>query len=93
MTGTCKSLSWLKFDVDNQDKTLVKVLWCSACTKFDSSISGMKNYASASIIGSTNNRARNITDHAASEQHKVDMLCLGTGYALLLSAVQSLKGC
>ena len=76
MTG--KPLSWLKCDVDDQDKTLVKVLRCSACTMFDSSIRGMKNYPSARIIESTNNRASNITDHAASEQHKVAMRCLQT---------------
>ena len=45
-------------------------------TKFDSSIRGMKNYSSARITGSANHRASNITDHAASEQHKVAMLCL-----------------
>ena len=27
-----QSLTWLKYDVDDQDKTLVKVLQCSACT-------------------------------------------------------------
>ena len=69
MTG--KSLSWLKYDMDDQDKTFVKGLSCSACTMFDISIRGMKNYPSAWIIGPTNNRASDITDHGASEQHKV----------------------
>ena len=64
-----QSLTWLKYDRGDQDKTLVKVLRCSACTKFDSSIHGMKNYSSAWIIGMTNHRVSNITDHAASEQH------------------------
>ena len=76
MTGM--SLSWLKQDADNQDKALVKVLRCSACTKFDSSIRGMNNYPSAWITGSTNNRASNVTDHATSEQHKIAMFHLRT---------------
>ena len=76
-----QSLTWLKYDVDDQDKTLVKVLRYSACTKFDTSIRGMKNYSSAWSIGSTNHRASNITDHAASEQHKVAMLRLRTEQA------------
>ena len=69
-----QSLTWLKYDVDDQDETLVEVLPCSDCTKFDSSICETKNYSSAWIIWSTNHRARNITDHAASKQHKVVML-------------------
>ena len=73
-----QSLTWLKYDVDDQDKTLVKVLRCSACMKFNSSIRGMENYPSVWIIGSTNHRASNITDHAAGEQHKVTMLRLRT---------------
>ena len=73
-----QSLTWLKYDVDNQDETLIKVLQCSACMKFDSCIHGMKNYSSAWNTGSTNHRASNIIDHAASEQHKVAMLCLHT---------------
>ena len=48
------------------------------CTKFDSSIRGMKNYSSAWIIETTNHRASNITDHVASGQHKVAMLHLHT---------------
>ena len=34
-------LNWLKYDVDDRDKSPVKVLWCSACTKLDSCIRGM----------------------------------------------------
>ena len=66
-----QSLTCLNYDVDDQEKTLAKLLRCSACTKFDSSIRGMKNYSSAWIIGSTNHRTSSITDHAANEQHKV----------------------
>ena len=93
MTG--KSLIWLKYDVDNQDKTLVKVCGVALARSFDSSIREIKNYPSAWISGLTNYRASNITDHAAtcSEQHKADMLRLGTGRAPLLRAVQSLKAC
>ena len=38
----------------------------------------MKNYPSTWITGSTNNRASNVTDHAASEKHKIAMLRLRT---------------
>ena len=48
-----QSLTWFKYSVNDQDKTLVKVLWCRACTKFDSSIRGMKNYFNTWITGST----------------------------------------
>ena len=65
-------------NVGNQDKMLIKVLWCSAYTKVNSSIYGMKNYSSAWIIESTNHWASNITGHAASAQHKVAMLRLWT---------------
>ena len=71
-----QSLTWLKYDGDDQDKMLVKVLRCSACMKFDSSIHRMKNYSSVWIFWSANHRPTNITDHAASEQHKVVMLRL-----------------
>ena len=83
-----QSLTWLKYDGDDQDKTLVKVLPCSACTKFDSSISRTKNYSSVWIVGSTNHRASNITGPAAIEQHKVVMLRC---YALLLCFVFALS--
>ena len=76
-----QSLTWLKYNVDDQDKMLVKVLQCSKCTKSDSCICGMKNYSSVWIIGSTNQRASNITDHVASEQHKVAMMHLRTAQA------------
>ena len=55
-----QSLTWLKYDVDDQDKKHVKVLRCSTCTKLDSSICGTKDYSSAWIIRSTNHRASNI---------------------------------
>ena len=48
--------------------------------KFDSSICGTKSYSSACILGLTN-RASNITDHAAGEQHKVATLHLQTEQA------------
>ena len=46
-----QSFPWLKYDIDDQDTMLVKVLRCSACTNFDSSIHRIKNYSSAWIIG------------------------------------------
>lgn len=37
-------LSWLRCDVDRQDKTLVDVLSCEVCTKHKGIITGMKNF-------------------------------------------------
>ena len=78
------------YDVDNQSKTSVKVLEYSTCTKLDSYIRGMENYFSTWITGSTNHRASNITDHAASEPHKVAVMCVRTDQAKATNLEQSL---
>ena len=47
------TLSWLRCDVDKRDRTSVETLWCEACRQHESSITGMKNFSSAWITGST----------------------------------------
>ena len=61
------SLSWLRCETN--DNTLVEKLWCHACRKYESSITGMKNFSSTWIKGSTNQKTSNVVDHATSEQH------------------------
>ena len=73
-----KTLSWLKCDIDTDDKTLVSSLWCQACRKHERSITGMKNFSRAWVVGSSNQRTRNIVDHAKSEQHRSAMSLIST---------------
>ena len=42
-------------------------------SRFETSIEGMKNFSRSWIVGSTNQRISNITDHANTEQHKAAM--------------------
>ena len=63
------TLSWLQCDKDSTS-SFVETLWCVACRKFETSIEGMKNFSRSWIVGSTNQRISNITDHANTEQHK-----------------------
>ena len=46
------SLSSLRCETN--DNAFVEKLWCHACRKYESSITGMKNFSSALIKGSTN---------------------------------------
>ena len=66
------SLSWLRCDTN--DNVLIDKLWCHACTKYESYITGMKNFSSAWIKGSTNQKTSNVVDHATSEQHTTAMV-------------------
>ena len=68
-----QTLTWLHCDVDSADPTLVAALWCEACRKHESSISGMKNYSRVWIAGSSNHKTSNILDHATSEQYRSAM--------------------
>ena len=63
------SLTWLKCDVDTQNKDYVAVLWCSVYREYNRKIYSMKNYSPAWITGSGNHRASNLLDHAKSDQH------------------------
>ena len=67
------SLSWLHCDPDNEDKSLVSLLWCALCRKYQAKIAGHKNFSQSWIDGSCNHKTSNITDHAKSEQHKSAM--------------------
>ena len=55
------------------DNVLVEKLWCHACRKYESSITGMKNFSSAWIKGSTNQKMSNVVDHATCEQQTTAM--------------------
>ena len=66
------SLSWLRCETN--DDALVEKLWCHACRKYESYIMGMKNFSSAWIKGSTNQKTSNLVDHATSEQHTTAMV-------------------
>ena len=68
------TLSWLRCDVSKEDKTVVEMLSCEACRKHEDSITGMKNFSSAWITGSSNQKMSNIVDHATSEQHRAAMV-------------------
>ena len=67
-----QSLTWLKCDVDTQNKNCVAVLWCSV-RRVQSRICSMKNYSQACITGSGNHRVSNMLDHARSDQHVMAM--------------------
>ena len=76
-----QTLTWLRCDVDKDDRNLVAVLWCSACREYDSKICSMKNYSRAWVTGSENQRTSNVLDHVASDQHKAAMSRLRTSQA------------
>ena len=65
------SLCWLRCETNNN--ALVEKLWCRACRKYESYITGMKNFSSAWIKGSTNQKMSSVMDHATSEQHTTAM--------------------
>ena len=62
------TLSWLRCDL-SEDKTVVEMLWCEACRKHEARLTDMKNFSTAWITGSSNQKTSNIIDHATSEQH------------------------
>ena len=68
-----KSLSWLRCERDPRDKTLVSVLWCEVCQKYEARIRGQKSFSKAWIEGMANQRTSNVLDHANSGQHKAAM--------------------
>ena len=69
-----QTLSWLRCDVRQEDKTIVEILWCEACRKHEDGITGMKNFSRAWIAGSSNQKTNKIIDHATSEQHHAAMI-------------------
>ena len=66
------SLSWLRCDQDQPDKTLVSALRYEMCRKYEARIRGQKNFSKAWIEG-TNPRTSNVLDRANSSQHKAAM--------------------
>ena len=70
-----QSLTWLRAEMDDQDKSLVSTLWCAVCGQYETRICGLKNVSRAWISGSSNHKTSNITDDANSEPHKAAMMC------------------
>ena len=68
-----QSLSWLRCDRDQRDRTLVSLLWCVVCRKYEANIRGYKNFSKSWIEGTSNQRTSNVIDHATSAQHKAAM--------------------
>ena len=46
-----QSLSWLRFQVDETDSSLVKSLTCMLCTKYESAICGLKTTQTHGLLG------------------------------------------
>ena len=69
-------MTWLRSEVDSQDKSLVSTLWCSVCRQYEKRICGHKNFSRAWIDGSSNHKTSNIADHANIEPHKAAMMYL-----------------
>ena len=69
-------MTWLRSEVDSQDKSLVSTLCCSVCRQYEKRICGHKNFSRACIDGSSNHKTSNIADHANSEPHKAAMMYL-----------------
>ena len=68
---------WLQCDKDTTDYT-VTLLWCEVCRKYKDQIRTMRNFSSAWVNGSANQRNSNIVDHAKSEQHAAAMARMRT---------------
>ena len=73
-----QTLSWWRFDTDKVDRNLVALLWCLACRDYQDKICSMKNYLSAWITGTENQRTSNVLDHVACNQHMAAMSPLRT---------------
>ena len=39
-----QSMAWLRADMDTQEKSLVSTLWCVACRKYESQLTGRKRH-------------------------------------------------
>ena len=68
---------WLRFTmlvkVWNEWQCACQKFWCHTCRKYGFFIMEMKNFSSAWIKGSTNQKTSNVVDHATSEQHTIAM--------------------
>jgi hypothetical protein len=61
-----QTLSWLRCDVNKEDKMVVETLWCESCRKHEDGIKGTKTFSRAWITGSSNQKTSNIVDHATT---------------------------
>ena len=68
------SLSWLRCNTDDKDKSLVDTLCCQVCRQHEEEITSMKNFSHVWIVGSTHHKTSNVLDHFTSEQHKAAMI-------------------
>ena len=65
-----QTLSWLRCNKTTEPgQKYIELLWCTACRKFEDKIRGVKNFSTAWIAGSANQKLSNVTDHAKSDQH------------------------
>ena len=68
---TRRSISLLRADMDDQDKSIVSTLWCVVCRKYETRTCRLKKFSRAWIDGSSNHKTSNITDHANIISHDV----------------------
>ena len=76
-----QSVLWLQCTKDDNDKSVVSTLWCDVCQRYETRITGMRNFSASWITGSTNHRTRSIVDHAKSEQHVASMAHMRAAHA------------
>jgi hypothetical protein len=67
-----KTICWLRCD---KQQSHVTSLWCQACRKFENNIKGVKNFSAAWIVGTANQKLRNVVDHARSD-HVIRSNCM-----------------
>lgn len=77
------TLSWLRCDTDSTSS--FKTFLCIVCQKYETTIEGMKIFSRSWIVGSTNQRISNITDHRKTKRHKAAMTRLQIEQAKLAS--------
>jgi len=68
-----QTMTWLRCDMEQNNPTVIDTLWCDACRMNEAKIIGMKNYSSAWINGSSNDKTSRVVDHANSYQHRAAM--------------------
>ena len=77
-----QTLSWLRCDKTTEPgQKYIELLWCASCTKFEDKIRGVKNFSTAWIAGSANQKLSNVTDHAKSDQHRLSMSLMSADQA------------
>jgi hypothetical protein len=75
-------MSWLDCEVYGvgMKKTVTK-LSCKVCCRFESKISGRRNYSEKWVVGADSVRTSNIKDHARTDQHMHAMMLLKKEHA------------